>query len=100
MALLFLLLLALPAPAAPWAWDLTPRQRRRSVSYVGGGDALRALVTKLNGGAAVTVAVLGGSISRGHGAGGSSGDRSLGHPGSWCVLYALLYNPAGSSLQH
>ena len=78
-----LLLLLLCAAASGWDYQLLPHQRRRSVSYVGGGDALRALVTRLNGGEAVTVAVLGGSISRGHGAAHDASDRRLGHPGSW-----------------
>jgi hypothetical protein len=76
-------LLFLSSVGGSWKYDLQPRQRRRSVSYVGGADALRRLVTKLNKKEPIAVAVLGGSISRGHGAGGASGDRELGHPGSW-----------------
>jgi hypothetical protein len=51
---------------------LQPIELVRAVTHVGSGAGLRGLVAKLEGGDAISVAVLGGSVSAGH---GSRGDK-------------------------
>jgi hypothetical protein len=43
-------------------------------------------VAKLDRGEPIVLAVLGGSVSRGHGGPAGAGDSATGHPGSWSRL--------------